>query len=720
MAPGLQGGHHAQLVRRGHPRVDVDPLHLTGQVLVAHGVEVGPRDDPAALEKAQLPGDGAGGDRVVSRDHDHLDASTAAGLDGVPRLGAGRVAHPHQAEEGHARFGVRTARPLLAGHGKHAERLVRHLPRGGQDPLPPRGVQGDLARGREDTGALREHHLRGTLRMGHDPLGGLTEHRHPLALGGEGDLVGTRVLPLQGEVVEASLGGGDDQRPLRGVAAHVPAALPGAREAGVAGKGRRLQQRVQRRARGGVNGGGGGRPSPGARAEFTLRLVARAGHLKVQIGHQDPPHGHLVPGQGSGLVGADDRGAAQGLDRRQPADQRVPLDHPPHPEGQGDGDDRGEGLRDDGHGERHAEDEHLHQGLAAQEAERDDQGDDHEGGLGKRAPGPVETFLQGRSAHLNPRDHPRDVADLRRRAGRDHHASASPVGDGRAGEGHVPAVPEGGLLGKRGGLLLHRQRLSGERGLLGLQIDRLEEPQVRGDPVTGCEQDDVARHEVPRRHLHLLPCAQGARHRRRHALERLERPLRPVLLDEAQEDREQDDHGDGDRLRGVPERCRDGGGHQQDDDQDVLELPEQQGPGAHPAGRRQLVGPPRRESAGRLRGIEPSLQGRAERRHHLGEAEGVGSACEDGGRPTAGRAHPGRSVGFLVHRIPSRTDAGAAGAGDANSLVRPADRPAPTGSLRGRVYRGAGGSPQRRGRRLTPASVPYLQWLPTARRRTSA
>lgn len=38
-------------------------------------------------------------------------------------------------------------------------------------------------------------------------------------------------------------------------------------------------------------------------------------------------HTHLVGGEGAGLIGADDRGAAQGLHRRQASDDSVLLGH---------------------------------------------------------------------------------------------------------------------------------------------------------------------------------------------------------------------------------------------------------------------------------------------------------------------------------------------------------------------------------------------------------
>lgn len=53
-------------------------------------------------------------------------------------------------------------------------------------------------------------------------------------------------------------------------------------------------------------------------------------------------HTHLVGGEGASLVGADDRGAAQGLHRGQASDNGVLLGHTAGTKGQAGGDDSGQ------------------------------------------------------------------------------------------------------------------------------------------------------------------------------------------------------------------------------------------------------------------------------------------------------------------------------------------------------------------------------------------
>ena len=65
----------------------------------------------------------------------------------------------------------------------------------------------------------------------------------------------------------------------------------------------------------------------------------------------DRPHRHFILSQRPRLVRADHRGAAQGLHRRQPADQGVAFGHPADAQRQGDGHDRGQALGDGRHRE---------------------------------------------------------------------------------------------------------------------------------------------------------------------------------------------------------------------------------------------------------------------------------------------------------------------------------------------------------------------------------
>src|ERR1043166_5268641 len=77
-----------------------------------------------------------------------------------------------------------------------------------------------------------------------------------------------------------------------------------------------------------------------AHAEAALRAEALAAPREALAADPALHHRHLVLGEGAGLVGADHRGAAQGLDGGELADERMALDHRAHAEREADRDHR--------------------------------------------------------------------------------------------------------------------------------------------------------------------------------------------------------------------------------------------------------------------------------------------------------------------------------------------------------------------------------------------
>jgi hypothetical protein len=206
-------------------------------------------------------------------------------------------------------------------------------------------------------------------------------------------------------------------------------------------------------------------------------------------------------------------------------------------------------------------------------------------------PDPVEAQLQRGLAPLDRLQHPCDAAELGLHPGGDDDAATLPIGDGRSGVDHARAVAELlHLTGEGGGLLLHRQRLPRQSRLLDLERDDVAQARIRGRPVAGAQQDDVARHELARRDVILLSVPRYRCVRRRHLAERLDRPFGAVLLHEAQHGGEDDDDGDDHGFRHVPEHRREAHRHEQDQDQHVLELGEQDLPRRDHVRRLQLVG----------------------------------------------------------------------------------------------------------------------------------
>ena len=96
-------------------------------------------------------------------------------------------------------------------------------------------------------------------------------------------------------------------------------------------------------------------------------------------------------------------------------------------------------------------------------------------------------------------------------------------------------------------VLDHRLALAGERGLVDAQAVHVHQAHVRGDPVAGLLQHQVADDDVDGVYV-LAPSVPHHRHPIRHQFpQRLGRLVGPVLLRESEGPVEDDDDGDGQR-----------------------------------------------------------------------------------------------------------------------------------------------------------------------------
>ncbi len=146
MSPVLQSLDDLELVLRRHPRVDRHLFHHTFQVLDRYAGQLLARQDavirgepcrgvrssaPRAIPgNAQLLGNVPGRQGMIAGDHHRADAGRPAGIHGFLDLGAGRVHHAHQADEGHVplQIGlictVRLRGKATKGHGQHPLPIV--------------------------------------------------------------------------------------------------------------------------------------------------------------------------------------------------------------------------------------------------------------------------------------------------------------------------------------------------------------------------------------------------------------------------------------------------------------------------------------------------------------------------------------------------------------------------------------------------------------------
>jgi hypothetical protein len=196
-----------------------------------------------------------------------------------------------------------------------------------------------------------------------------------------------------------------------------------------------------------------------------------------------------------------------------------------------------------------------------------------------RATHPVEVLLERCAPGDDLLKHPRDEAKLGLHAGRDDNRPAAAIRDDCAGVDHVFAIADRQLpFGKRGGVLVDRQRLASQGSLLDLQVDRLDKPGIGGNTVAGPQHDHVAWHQVTRRDLDLVTIAQHGGGRRGQLAQRLDRTLGAVFLHKAEQHCEQHDDRNDNRLDSMAQEGRERGSGEQDEDQNVAELLEQHDP----------------------------------------------------------------------------------------------------------------------------------------------
>ena len=296
--------------------------------------------------------------------------------------------------------------------------------------------------------------------------------------------------------------------------------------------------------------------------------------------------GHLVLSKGTGLVGADGLRAAEGLDSRELADNRLALGHLGHAERKDDGHDGDQALGDGGDGERNGDHKGVEQGsrvgenvahAVAQDVDAKDHDADDDNHDGEDAAELGKLHLQRRELFLGLGKSTGNLAHLGVHTGADHDGATATVHHGGAHVAHVLTVAEWHVVGARGeldhvGVLLDRHGLAGQRGLFDLHRGALEHAAIGRDGVARLEHDHVTGHELGARQMYELAVAQHLGLRRAHLLQGLEGLLALGFLDHAQHRvDDNDEHDDGNigkvglALDHARERTDDGGNDQHDD-----------------------------------------------------------------------------------------------------------------------------------------------------------
>ena len=279
--------------------------------------------------------------------------------------------------------------------------------------------------------------------------------------------------------------------------------------------------------------------------------------------------GHLVLGEGAGLIRADDLGAAEGLDGGQAADYGVAPGHVRDAYREHHGDDRGQALGYGGDGQGDGYHEAVEHDVEVEPAraeylhgEYDDADAEHEPGedLGELA----ELDLQRGLTLLGARERVGDLAHLGLHAGGGDDHGAAAVDDGGAHVAHVLAVAEGHI----GAVLevddvdelVDGDALAGEGGLLYLEAGAVEYAAVGGNGVARLKVDYVAHHELGAGHDAELAVAHDLAGGGGHGLQGLYGLFRLVFLIDAEHGVDYDDgHDDDDICKALALGAKDAG-----------------------------------------------------------------------------------------------------------------------------------------------------------------
>ena len=564
---------------------------------------------------------------MIARDHHRADAGALRASHRVARFGTGRIDHANQPFEDEVllelivRLCRRSFRQPSRGDAERPKRLAGQRFVGAQD-------LGAAVRGQRPAvvvhgleGAACEQHVRSAFRE-HDGaallLGVTMERAHQLPLRREGHLANARQTPIERLGAQARLSRGHQERALGRIALNAPAAVL-LLHARVVRAIRDREGAFQLDAKRSVH------QSAAVGFHRALGCVSRSLEGGTPARRHDDAHRHLVPGEGAGLVRRDHVGRPERFHRGQVADDRVAARHPLHADGQDRGDHRRQPFRHGGHRQRHTQNQHVEQRRRSLNVLDEEDGRNHHDGNrhdddAEHFPGAIQLALQRSGFVRRLLQQSGDASHFGAHAGRGHDRLAVSVCGGGAAEHHVVAVAERSLLVDRPRVLGDGQALAGQRRFRRLQRRRFDQARVGWNRVALFDEDEIARDDFGGGNRPPLAAADDPGASRRHGAQRRDGRFGARLLQVADGRVEQHDGKDRDGFvgqRGValdePERERDGGGDEEQDDEHVLELREEAPPPRDRRLRGELVAPVPLEPGRRFAVFQAAARIRRER-----------------------------------------------------------------------------------------------------------
>ena len=283
-------------------------------------------------------------------------------------------------------------------------------------------------------------------------------------------------------------------------------------------------------------------------------------------------HRHSVLCQGACLVRADDGHTAQPLDSRKLLDDGVLISHAGSADGQRDGNDGGQGLRNGRDRQGNSKQERVHKALAPVEGQTQHHDADQDDGDGELLAEVVHGDLQRCLALAGVVHQAGDASKLCVLSNSGDDDPGSSVGDQRSGEDHVVLIAQGHLLLDQLAGFLCALRFPRERRLIHLQGEVLDDSTISRNDIPSLQQDDVAADQVCRIDDLLLSIPDHASGGGGEFLQAFQRFLRLDSLGSTQDgiqDQDGDDHQGAFQVAGSSrDQCR----NDQDDHQQILEL----------------------------------------------------------------------------------------------------------------------------------------------------
>jgi hypothetical protein len=238
---------------------------------------------------------------------------------------------------------------------------------------------------------------------------------------------------------------------------------------------------------------------------IALRIVAAPADRKPLGTGPNFLNRHLILGECSGLVRADDGCASQCFHRRKLSNNCTSAGHAANPDGQRNRDGGRQPLGYGPDSQGYGGHEHIQNRVVldhAYDERQSRQGDNH-----------IEQHMTEFGDALGQRglqfDHLGNEVGNTARLGfvarGDNDSLPLPVGDQRSRIRHVGTLRQDGFLRKLAGRFLDRNRFSGKRRFVDLHVPHFDQAHVRRHLVAGLEPNNVARHDILGGHPNDLP-----------------------------------------------------------------------------------------------------------------------------------------------------------------------------------------------------------------------